>query len=330
MKRKINGKLALIVATAMLCMSGCGMESPIQKDNVAVSENLPGMVKAEDSTEDTSSVQEQEMEAESTENSVNQVEYDAQQILEDAEREASSLQKKLQEDPSLTQADMNTLSGEIYQVWDGVLNELWKNVKSTLDEEQWNNLLEEQRTWIAEKEAEVKEAGEAFGGGSMAPLVANQRASKLTRHRVYELASHLGFEGTLITFQMEGMEEVVPATVFEGLHYTIAIPTEGWEMIASECWASVDNGEVQFWITDYAGEDADSVLEKLLNNGYEANEYNPYSIGYEDEEGTIHQVKMLTEDGETIGIFSCYPKEAAEGFGVRIRTIVDTFNWDFK
>ena len=49
-----------------------------------------------------------------------------------------------------------------------------------------------------------------------------------------------------------------------------------------------------------------------------------------DEEGMVHQVKLYSENGETIGIFSCYPKEAEEGFGVRIRTIIDTFEWDIK
>jgi len=234
------------------------------------------------------------------------------------------------EDPTLTQADMNTISMEIYQVWDGVLNDLWKVLKSTMEEGAMEKLLQEQRLWITEKEAEVKEAGEEVGGGSMAPMVADQRAAKLTRERVYALASHLGFEGTLITFTVEGLEEVVPATVFEGLHYTLSIPTEGWEMNAPECWLSTGNGEVQFWVTDYAGEDVDSVLEKLAGVGYEKVEYDPYHVSYVDEEGMVHQVKLFSEHNETVGIFSCYPKEAEEGFGARIRTIIDTFDWDIK
>ncbi len=342
MKRiiKTGNKTVIMAIIAAMCLTGCAEEKNRSEGNV-VQENIPGMVQvestvAESTQEETGNetqetvVEEQESEAGQIETPDSQEQYDVQQILEDAEREASSLQKKLQEDPSLTQADMNTLSGEIYQVWDGVLNELWKNVKTTLDEEQWNNLLEEQRTWIAEKEAEVKQAGEAVGGGSLAPLVANQRAAKLTRLRVYELASYLGFEGALITFQVEGMEEVVPATIFEGLYYTLAIPTEGWEMIASECWASEANGEVQFWVTDYAGEDVDDVLQKLLDGGYEKAEFDPYLVSREDEEGILHYVKMFSENEETIGIFYCYPAEAAEGFGARIRTIVDTFNWDIK
>ena len=342
MKRiiKTGNKTVIMAIIAAMCLTGCAEEKNRSEEN-AVQENIPGMVKVEssvaDSTQEETGTETQETVVEEQESGAGQIEppdshsqYDVQQTLEDAEKEASALQRKLMEDPSLNQADMNTLSGEIYQVWDGVLNELWKNVKSTLDEEKWNNLLEEQRTWIAEKEAEVKQAGEEVGGGSLAPLVANQRAAKLTRLRVYELASYLGFEGTLITFQVEGMEEVVPATVFEGLHYTLTIPTEGWEMIASECWASEANGEVQFWVTDYAGEDVDDVLEKLLDGGYEKAEFDPYMVSREDEEGILHYVKLFSENEETIGIFYCYPAEAAEGFGSRIRTIVDTFDWDMK
>ena len=324
MKRiiKTGNKTVIMAIIAAMCLTGCAGEK-----NRSVADST--QEKTGNEIQETVG-EEQESEAGQLDSTESSSQYDIQQTLENAEREASALQRKLMEDPSLNQADMNTLSGEIYQVWDGVLNELWKNVKSTLDEEKWNNLLEEQRTWIAEKEAEVKEAGEAVGGGSLAPLVANQRAAKLTRLRVYELASYLGFEGTLITFQVEGMEEVVPATIFEGLHYTLTIPTEGWEMIASECWASEANGEVQFWVTDYAGEDVDDVLQKLLDGGYEKAEFDPDLVSREDEEGILHYVKLFSENEETIGIFYCYPAEAAEGFGTRIRTIVDTFNWDIK
>lgn len=340
MKRKINmgKKIAIIVTMAALCLSGCAEDSMAQKEETINQDNVPGMVKVESTVQDSKEeeientsqetiVQSQESAADISEGSDIQNEFDVQNVLEEAENNASALQKKLQEDRSLSQGDMNTLSSEIYQVWDGALNELWKNLKLTLDENTWNRLLEEQRAWIAEKEAEVKQAGEEVGGGSLAPLVANQRAAKLTRERVYELASYLGFEGTLITFMVEGIEEVVPATIFEGLHYTLSIPTEGWEMIASECWASDANGDAQFWVTDYAGEDIDSVCKKLLDTGYEASEFDPYSLSREDEEGLVHFVRLFTENDETIGIFYCYPAEAAEGFGVRIPTIIDTFSW---
>ena len=342
MKGKIiaGSQIVIMVTMVALCLSGCAKEKNPTEELVS-QENIPGMVKVEPTVpEDTeeeydnatqeTAEQQQEPTAESPDSFATQTDFDVQKALENAESEASALQKKLQEDPSLTQADMNTFSEEIYQVWDGVLNDLWKTLKSTLDESNWNNLLEEQRAWIAEKEAEVKQAGEEVGGGSMAPLVASQRAAKLTRERVYELASYLGFEGTLITFTVEGMEEVVPATVFEGLNYTISIPTKGWEMIARECWASEKNGEVQFWVTDYPGEDTDDVQEKLLNEGYEKAELNPYLLSRKDEEGILQYVKLFSENEETIGIFYCYPEEVSEGFGTRLSAIVDTFSWNFE
>lgn len=344
MKKKLemSRKIAVIITAAALCLTGCGTEGANQTDDFVSSENVPGMIKVESSASESkeesteadnetavqgSQVKEQEPAAGEVEGSSAQADIDVAKVLEEAESSAAALQKKLQEDASLTQADMNTLSGEIYQVWDDALNELWNALKDSLDEETMENLLEEQRAWITEKEAEVKQAGEAVGGGSLAPLVANQRAVNLTRVRVYELAGYLGYEGTLITFTVEGMEEIIPATVFEGLHYTIAIPNEGWEMISSECWASDANGEVQFWITDYAGENANSVCEKLAGNGYAKSESDAYHLSREDEDGMVWNVRLFAEDGETIGVFYCYPSEAAEGFGIRIPVIIDTFAW---
>lgn len=180
--KKMNSKLAIMVAAAALCLSGCGAEPAIPTENSTIEESVSEMATVES-----------EMATVESESANVQIDYDVQKVLEEAEQEATALQKKLQEDPSLTQADMNMLSMGIYQVWDDVLNDLWKNLKVILDEDTMSDLLVEQRAWIAEKEAEVKQAGEEVGGGSLAPLVANQKAAELTRTRVYELASYLGF-----------------------------------------------------------------------------------------------------------------------------------------
>ena len=124
---------------------------------------------------------------------VNSIAIAVQGMLEAADEEASGLHKKLTEDPTLKQSDMNELSHEIYQIWDDLLNELWAIMKDTLDEKTMHNLLEEQCEWITMKEAEAKKAGEAFSGGSMAPFASNQKAAELTKERVYELATYLGF-----------------------------------------------------------------------------------------------------------------------------------------
>lgn len=183
MKREVIGRVMIVAATAMFCLAGCGADKNISEETVVGIEDLAEKVNVK--------------ETDISENSVVQTDYDVQKVLEDAEREAAALQKKLQEDPTLTQADMNTLSMEIYQVWDAVLNDLWEILKASLDEASMDNLLQEQRTWIIEKEAKVKSAGEEFAGGSMAPLTANQKATELTQTRVYELAYYLGYERDL-------------------------------------------------------------------------------------------------------------------------------------
>ena len=177
-KIKIGNKIAIMVITVALCLSGCAEKEVVQKEETAIQESMPEAVIVESTMQL------------GTESSDIQKEFEVQKVLEDAESEASALQQKLQEDASLTQNDMNILSYEIYQVWDDVLNELWEQLKSTLDQETMDSLLEEQRAWIKDKEEEVKKATEAFSGGSIAPLVANQRAAELTRTRVYELATY--------------------------------------------------------------------------------------------------------------------------------------------
>jgi len=158
-------------------------------------------------TEETENAEEQEVEAEESEKSeVQEVEAEeteeaeetgkadvvkVQKMIDDAEAEAAALEKKLAEDASLTQADMNELSYEIYTVWDDVLNDVWGILKDTLDEEAMNDLLEEQREWIADKEAKAQEAGVEFAGGSMEAMVVNMKASEFTKERVYDLVEYL-------------------------------------------------------------------------------------------------------------------------------------------
>ena len=91
------------------------------------------------------------------------------------------------ENDNLTQADMNMKSMELYNTWDAALNTLWSELKNQLSEDEFAKLLEEQRNWIAEKEAAVIEVGAEVEGGSVYSLVVNMKAAEITEERVYEL-----------------------------------------------------------------------------------------------------------------------------------------------
>ena len=101
------------------------------------------------------------------------------------------LNLKLITDATLKQTDMNMLANDIYVIWDDLLNDMWKEIKSTLDEEAFNTLLVEQREWISDKEEQIKQARESYGIGSLAPFAGARKAAELTKARVYEIAEYL-------------------------------------------------------------------------------------------------------------------------------------------
>lgn len=103
-----------------------------------------------------------------------------------AEVQAAQLENVLEED-SLSQADLNVRSGELYKLWDDFLNRLWGVLKDTKDAEFMEALLAEQREWIKEKEKAIEEAAAEVEGGSLEPFVRNSKATELTKARVYEL-----------------------------------------------------------------------------------------------------------------------------------------------
>jgi len=86
---------------------------------------------------------------------------------------------------------MNITSGELYTVWDEAINSVWQILRETLPEGEFGDLLDRQLEWIDWKEDEIQYAAAEYDGGSMAALAANQKATELTRERVYELAKYL-------------------------------------------------------------------------------------------------------------------------------------------
>ena len=106
--------------------------------------------------------------------------------LASVEAQSDSIKHSLSQD-FLTQPEMNQKSQELYTLWDDALNDLWSELKRVLPENEFAELLNEQRAWITEKEAAVAEAGKAYAGGSIYPLIVNGEAAAITEKRVYEL-----------------------------------------------------------------------------------------------------------------------------------------------
>ena len=110
--------------------------------------------------------------------------------LEYAQKAGEALEKELEEE-TLSQADLNIKSQELYELWDSTLNQLWSVLKQTLDKEDMDALTVQEREWIKNKEQEAAQAGAEAEGGSMQPMLVNRKAASLTKDRVYELMERL-------------------------------------------------------------------------------------------------------------------------------------------
>jgi len=99
-------------------------------------------------------------------------------------------EEKLTEEAQTT-LDMVLYSGKMVEVSDDCLNYLWNLIRYNVPEDKYEELLTEQRTWIQEKEEKGKEAADAYAGGSLAGVNANEVLARLTMERCEKLVEYL-------------------------------------------------------------------------------------------------------------------------------------------
>lgn len=83
--------------------------------------------------------------------------------------------------PQLT---LNQYAFEEYQMWDSLLNGIWGYMSENLDSAQMEEIRQDQKAWIKEKEESMKSEGANFEGGSMQPMLEYGTGARLTRERV--------------------------------------------------------------------------------------------------------------------------------------------------
>ena len=119
------------------------------------------------------------------------ISYDVAEILLERLEGYESMDQdyldRLQTDATLTQTDMTTIAYERNNMWDEYLNSIWEVLLETKSAEEMETIKAEEKEWIAKKEAAVKEAGSEVEGGSMQPMIENDKAAEMTKERVYEL-----------------------------------------------------------------------------------------------------------------------------------------------
>jgi len=93
-----------------------------------------------------------------------------------------------------SQSEMNAEAARDAAKADKELNQVYKKVLATLDDEGAKLLKVSQRAWIAYRDAEAASAADEARGGSMAPMLYSGTVGRLTEQRTQLLKERLGEE----------------------------------------------------------------------------------------------------------------------------------------
>lgn len=110
---------------------------------------------------------------------------DYQQKLAAITEEVEEIRKTYANDSS-TNA-MKKVEGDRYDLWDGLLNEVYGVLQEQLSSKEMKQLREEQRNWITYRDDTAKEASLQYEGGTQEQLEYVVVLADLTEERCYEL-----------------------------------------------------------------------------------------------------------------------------------------------
>ncbi|RBP89980.1 uncharacterized protein DUF1311 [Cytobacillus firmus] len=88
-----------------------------------------------------------------------------------------------------TTAELVEQEAERYRTWDEELNKIYGLLEEQLDKGQMDQLREEQRSWIQQRDEAAKKSSLRYKGGSMEPLEYVATQASLTRERCYLLVA---------------------------------------------------------------------------------------------------------------------------------------------
>lgn len=89
-----------------------------------------------------------------------------------------------------TTYDMRNVSGSQYRMWDDELNEIYNELRKTLNSSQMEKLKEEEISWIAQKESDAKKSADQVKGGTLEPVNYSLSLADSTKKRCYELVNN--------------------------------------------------------------------------------------------------------------------------------------------
>lgn len=114
---------------------------------------------------------------------------EARMAYESYKESYDAYETKLSE--AMTTLEMNEAAAGMYEVSDQCLNEIWTLIKYHVSQEAYDEILAQQREWIAQKEAVNEASAEEFEGGTLAPVDTMITQAEMTMERCQELLKYI-------------------------------------------------------------------------------------------------------------------------------------------
>lgn len=138
-----------------------------------------------------------------------------------------------------------------------------------------------------------------------------------------------------LKFMLEGMEEVEQVSLYQGDGYSMYMPKEGWQLendvddgIHEVEWSNLRNDDVELKVLHLAGKNLKQAQDwvRADKDDYKLTEdKNGNLSGQDPEDRDFIEARFFTNGNDTYVVMYGYPEEAAEGFGVRLGVIANTF-----
>ena len=185
MKKKFL--ISMIICSAVLILVGCGSKQSSQENTTTETTQDSGTTHdtSENKTDKSSSADSSNVKTADTTNinTSNKKEYYLK-MLDD-------IQKKIDKDYDMQKAgttyEMRNVNGEQYDLWDGALNTIYKDLKNTLSPSDMKKLQDEELAWIYKKESDAKKESMKVQGGTLEQVYYGVSIVESTKKRCYEL-----------------------------------------------------------------------------------------------------------------------------------------------
>ena len=94
-----------------------------------------------------------------------------------------------------TQAEMNICAGKEYQAADAMLNQVYKQLVSMLDDEEKAQLRDVENAWLKYRDSNCDFVADQYKGGSIRPTIHGLCLADMTRNRTTELKNQIKERG---------------------------------------------------------------------------------------------------------------------------------------